>query len=88
MIQEDDPGGHWIPKLGRWDIECCLEQHDGFLEIMYVFRLYCLFVLGLLVSFVFILFCNTLRDVGFSPSGWCFGSEGRVIGNLSWPLRG
>jgi hypothetical protein len=26
--------------------------------------------------------------MGFSPSGWCFASEGRGVGNLSWPRRG
>jgi uncharacterized membrane protein len=41
-----------------------------------------------LFSFVFIFFCNTLRVMGFSPSGWCFASEGRGVGNVSWPLRG
>jgi hypothetical protein len=52
-LEEDDPGGERIPKLGQSDIECCLEQQDdGCLEIMYVFRLCCLFVLG----FCFLLF--------------------------------
>jgi hypothetical protein len=88
-LEEDDPGGQWIPKLGQWDIECCLEQQDdGFLEIMHVFRLYCLFVLGFCFHLFLYFFCNTLRVMGFSPSGWCFASERRGVGNLSWPLRG
>jgi hypothetical protein len=56
-LEEDDPGGVWIPNLGWWDMECCLEQQDdGFLEIMYMLRLYCLFVLGFCFD-LFLYFC-------------------------------
>jgi hypothetical protein len=51
-LEEDDPGGKWIPKLGPWDKECCLEQQDdGFWKLCMC--LDCIVLLFL----VFVFFC-------------------------------
>jgi hypothetical protein len=88
-LEEDDPGGLWIPKLGRWDVERCLEQQDdGFWKLcMCLDCIVFLFLVFVIFCFHYF-FCNALRVIGFSPSGWCFALEGRGVGNLSWPLRG